>query len=52
VEYKGENLLTNEDTKYKVELGNRWKSLAGNNYEFYLVSKKNMEEFITEIKEL
>lgn len=52
VEYKGENLLTNVDTKYKVELGKKWKVLAGDNYEFYLVSKKNTEKFITEIKKL
>jgi restriction endonuclease len=52
VEYKGENLLTNEDTKYKVELGKKWKELAGKDYEFYLVSKKNMEEFIAEIKKI
>ena len=52
VEYKGENLLTNEDTKYKIKLGEKWQQLTGKNYYFFLVHKKNMEEFITKIKKL
>ena len=52
VEYKGENLLTNEDTQYKIKLGEKWQELTGKNYYFFLVHKKNMEEFITKIKEL
>jgi type III restriction enzyme len=41
VEYKGENLLTNEDTKYKITLGKKWESLTPSNYLFYLVAKGN-----------
>lgn len=52
VEYKGENLLTNEDTKYKIELGQKWASLAGKNYEFHLVNENKMDEFITHISSL
>lgn len=52
VEYKGENLLTNEDTKYKIELGQKWGSLAGKNYEFHLVNENKMDELITHIKTL
>ena len=52
VEYKGENLLTNKDTKYKIKLGEKWQELAGKKYHFFLVHKKSMEEFITKIKTL
>jgi len=50
VEYKGENLLTNEDTKYKMKLGNKWASLAGKNYEFHMVNENKTDELITYIK--
>jgi len=39
VEYKGENLLTNEDTKYKINLGKKWEELTPSNYLFFLVAK-------------
>ncbi len=50
VEYKGENLLTNEDTLYKNEIGLKWALLAGKKYEFHLAHEKNLEEIITKIK--
>lgn len=52
VEYKGENLLTNEDTQYKIKLGEKWQELTGKNYFFFLVHKKNMEEFIKKLQQL
>ena len=52
VEYKGANLLTNEDTQYKNEIGLKWASLAGKNYEFHLAHEGNIEEIITRIKSL
>lgn len=45
-EYKGEDRLSNEDTAYKVELGELWQKLNDNMNLFYLVSKKNNEEII------
>ena len=45
-EYKGENLLTNDDTKYKEKLGKKWAELAGEQYLFYLVNKNNVEQFM------
>ena len=52
VEYKGENLLTNDDTKYKKELGCKWAELAGDDYHFYLVSKDNVAQSMTSIAKL
>jgi len=52
VEYKGEHLLTNEDTKYKKELGMKWAQLAGPDYIFELVSKKDVAKFLKSLKSL
>ncbi len=52
VEYKGEQLLTNEDTEYKIELGEKWEHITPSNYSFRLVSKDKIEEFITELQSL
>lgn len=52
VEYKGENLITNVDTIYKKELGEKWAKLAGKNYEFYLVGKSEIQEVIAKIKKM
>ena len=51
-EYKGKNLLTNDDTKYKEELGKQWAELAGDKYSFDLISKNTMDQFMTDVKEL
>lgn len=50
VEYKGEHLLTNDDTKYKTELGRKWADLAGDDYEFKLVSKNSINQFLEFVK--
>jgi superfamily II DNA or RNA helicase len=52
IEYKGENLATNVDTKYKNELGTKWASLAGKSYFFFLVEARNVDEIVTKIKKL
>ena len=52
VEYKGEALLTNVDTDYKKELGEKWEKTTPSNYFFRLVSKDKIEEFITELQTL
>lgn len=51
VEYKGEQLLTTDDTKYKIKLGNTLDTLAGNNYQFRLVHANNINKFIKELSE-
>ena len=50
LEWKGEHLLTNEDTKYKEELGKIWESLGNGKLHFFLVSKGNIEETLNKIK--
>lgn len=52
VEYKGEDRLSNEDTSYKVELGELWQRLTDNTHRFYLVGKKNSETIIKDISAL
>lgn len=49
VEYKGEDRLTNEDTEYKVQLGNVWEQLSGGKHKFYLVNEKSTDEILKEI---
>ena len=48
----GEHLLTNEDTKYKEELGKIWEKLSNGKTHFFLVSNGNIEEVLNKIKEL
>lgn len=52
LEWKGEHLLTNEDTKYKEELGKTWENLGNGKLHFFLVSKDNVEEILNKIKTL
>ncbi len=39
IEYKGEQLIGNEDTEYKEEIGKIWSDLAGKGHSFHLISK-------------
>ena len=48
VEYKGGHLM-NPDTEYKKELGTKWANLAGKNYEFHLVVKDEIPNFLKEL---
>ena len=52
VEYKGAQLLTNEDTKYKTELGEKWECATESKYLFRLVSKDGIDKFILNLKSL
>lgn len=52
VEYKGEQLATSEDTKYKVELGNLWEELSKGACKFFLVEKVTMDKILKEIAKL
>ncbi len=49
VEYKGEDRLTNEDTKYKVELGKLWEKLNGDSGRFYLVGRIGIDSALNAI---
>lgn len=51
-EYKGEDRLSNEDTAYKVELGELWQKLTNNRHKFYLVGRKNADAVIKELSSL
>lgn len=51
-EYKGEDRITNEDTQYKVELGEYWQGLTKNKHRFLLVSRKNIDESLGTISTL
>ena len=44
VEYKGENLKSNEDTKYKNQLGKKWEELTPKEFYFFIVIKKKTKE--------
>lgn len=48
-EYKGEDRLSNEDTEYKVELGNLWQKLCGGDNRFFLVGKSSTDSQLKEI---
>jgi type III restriction enzyme len=48
-EYKGEDRLSNEDTEYKVELGNLWQKLLDDESSFYLVGKAGVDSMLKEI---
>jgi type III restriction enzyme len=51
-EYKGEHLVTNDDTKYKKELGKKWEEMTPSNYTFELVDKNEIDEFIIKLEKL
>ena len=51
VEYKGKQLLSTDDTKYKTELGELLVKLAGNNYTFKLIHPDNTNDFINELSQ-
>lgn len=51
IEYKGEDRLSNEDTEYKVELGELWEKLNDYVNKFYLVGKSSTDKVLAEIKQ-
>lgn len=51
-EYKGEDRITNEDTQYKIELGELWEKLNKNENRFYLVANNKMDEVLKDISNL
>lgn len=52
LEWKGGDRISNEDTEYKVEIGEMWEKLGGSKLRFFLVHTGNVEEVLTELKNL
>lgn len=52
LEWKGADRVSNEDTAYKVKIGEMWSKLGGGKLHFFLVHTGNVEEVLKEIKEL
>ncbi|MFC1652011.1 hypothetical protein ACFL24_02565, partial [Patescibacteria group bacterium] len=52
LEWKGEDRVSNEDTEYKVKIGEIWTNLGGGKLHFFLVHNGNIEEVLTKIKVL
>lgn len=50
LEWKGEHLLSNEDTTYKVQLAKEWERLGNGKLHFFLVSNDNVDEVLNKIK--
>ncbi len=52
LEWKGGDRVSNEDTEYKVEIGNKWAGLGKGKLNFFLVHNGNIEEVLTNLKSL
>jgi len=52
LEWKGADRISNEDTAYKIEIGEIWSKLGGGKLHFFLVHTGNVEEVLKAIKEL
>ncbi|MDO8604887.1 MAG: hypothetical protein Q7K40_05860, partial [bacterium] len=52
LEWKGADRISNEDTAYKIEIGEVWSKLGGGKLHFFLVHTGNVEEVLKAIKEL
>ncbi|MDP3758236.1 MAG: hypothetical protein Q8Q86_00805, partial [Candidatus Daviesbacteria bacterium] len=52
LEWKGADRISNEDTAYKMEIGEIWSKLGGGKLHFFLVHTGNVEEVLRAIKEL
>ena len=52
LEWKGADRISNEDTAYKMEIGEIWSKLGGGKLHFFLVHTGNVEEVLRQIKEL
>lgn len=52
LEWKGEDRVSNEDTEYKVEIGNLWEKLGNGKTFFSLVHNGNIEEILMKIREI
>lgn len=52
LEYKGEDRVTNEDSRYKERLGDDWAALDPERRYFKMVTKGNMQSTLRELEEL
>lgn len=52
LEWKGEDRVSNEDTEYKIAIGEMWAKLGKSKLHFFLVHNGNVEEVLTALKEL
>lgn len=52
LEWKGKDRISNEDTGYKIEIGNIWEKLGNGKLHFFLVHVDNVEEVLNKIKDL
>jgi hypothetical protein len=52
LEWKGEHLMTGDETKYKEEAAKIWEKLGKGKLHFFLVNNANIEDVLTEIKRL
>lgn len=52
LEWKGGDRVSNDDTKYKEEIGDLWASLGKGKLHFFLVHTGNAEEVLTKLKDL
>ena len=50
LEWKGGDRVSNEDTEYKVQIGNKWAALGKGKLHFFLVHNGNIEEVLNSIK--
>lgn len=51
-EYKGEDRLSNEDTGYKVNVGQLWEKLCEGENRFYLVGKSGVDSILKEVAQI
>ncbi len=52
IEWKGGDRVSNEDTKYKMEIGEVWEKLDHTKLRFFIVHKENEEQVLNELKKL
>lgn len=52
LEYKGEDRVTNEDSRYKEKLGDDWAALDPERRYFKMVTRANMQSTLKEVEEL
>lgn len=52
LEWKGGDRVSNEDTEYKVEIGNKWAELSKGKLHFFLVHNGNIEDVLNSLKNL
>lgn len=52
LEWKGEHLMTGDETKYKEEVAKTWEKLGKGKLHFFLANNVNIEEVLTAIKKL